>query len=284
MAKNSIQGYVELASGLGDLTRSRAKEAAQEIIALASQDTSRKKLAKQASALADDLLKAAEANRKQIVRLVRREVDSAVGKLDVDRLTREVQGLGATVATLASQVEELARSAASVEIRGAATVVSDIVEVAPEPVKAAAKKAPAREAKKAPAKKATTKAAPAKAAAKAPAKKAATKAAPAKKASATTAKAAAKAPAAKAAAKAPARRATATTSGPAKAAAKAPAAKAPAKKAATTSATAKAAAKAPAKKAATKSAPAAKSTASSDSPATQAPSAPASGSTPASDA
>ncbi len=257
MAKNSIQGYVELASGLGDLTRSRAKEAAQEIIALASQDTSRKKLAKQASALADDLLKAAEANRKQIVRLVRREVDSAVGKLDVDRLTREVQGLGATVATLASQVEELARSAASVEIRGAATVVSEIVEVAPEPVKAAAKKAPARVAKKAPAKKATTKAAPAKApAAKAPAKKAATKAAPAKKASATTAKAAAKAPAAKA----------------------------PAKKAATTSAPAKTAAKAPAKKAATKSAPAAKSTASSDSPATQAPSAPASGSTPASDA
>ena len=261
MAKNSIQGYVELASGLGDLTRSRAKEAAQEIIALASQDTSRKKLAKQASALADDLLKAAEANRKQIVRLVRREVDSAVGKLDVDRLTREVQGLGATVAALASQVEELARSAASVEIRGAATVVSEIVEVAPEPVKAAAKKAPARVAKKAPAKKATTKAAPAKAAAKAPAakapaKKAATKAAPAKKASATTAKAAAKAPAAKA----------------------------PAKKAATTSAPAKTAAKAPAKKATTKSAPAAKSTASSASPATQAPSAPASGSTPASDA
>ena len=62
----------------------------------------------------------------------------------------EVQGLGATVAALASQVEELARSAASVEIRGAATVVSDIVEVAPEPVKAAAKKAPARVAKKAP--------------------------------------------------------------------------------------------------------------------------------------
>ena len=190
MAKNSIQGYVELASGLGDLTRSRAKEAAQEIIALASQDTSRKKLAKQASALADDLLKAAEANRKQIVRLVRREVDSAVGKLDVDRLTREVQGLGATVATLASQVEELARSAASVEIRGAATVVSEIVEVAPEPVKAAAKKAPARVAKKAPAKKATTKAAPAKAAAKAPAAKAPAAKAPAKKAATKSAPAA----------------------------------------------------------------------------------------------
>ena len=47
MAKRSIQGYVELASGLGELTRSRAKEAAQEIIALAGSDASRKKAAKQ---------------------------------------------------------------------------------------------------------------------------------------------------------------------------------------------------------------------------------------------
>ena len=114
MAKHSIQGYVELASGLGELTRSRAKEAAQEIVALASQETSRKKLAKQASDLADELLKAAEANRKHLVRLVRREVNAAVGKLDVDRLTSEVQGLRSTVAALASQVEELARSAAGV--------------------------------------------------------------------------------------------------------------------------------------------------------------------------
>ena len=41
MAKRSIQGYVELASGLGEMTRSRAKEAAQEIIALAGSDASR---------------------------------------------------------------------------------------------------------------------------------------------------------------------------------------------------------------------------------------------------
>lgn len=252
MAKNSIQGYVELASGLGDLTRSRAKEAAQEIVALASQDTSPKKLAKQASALADDLLKAAEANRKQIVRLVRREVDSAVGKLDVDRLTREVQGLGATVAALASQVEELARSAASVEIRGAATVASGIVEMAPEPVKAAAKKAPTRVTRKAPAKRTTaTTSAPA------------TKSAPAKKA--TSKKATATAAKATATKSAPAKKATATKS--------APAAKAPAKKATASTTKATATKSAPAKKttatksasaatAPAKKAPAAKSTAS----------------------
>ena len=56
MAKRSIQGYVELASGLGELTRSRAKEAAPEILALAGADGSRKKVAKQASKLADELL------------------------------------------------------------------------------------------------------------------------------------------------------------------------------------------------------------------------------------
>ena len=64
MAKRSIQGYVELASGLGELTRSAAKEAAAEILALAGSDASRKKAAKQVSGLADELLHAAQANRK----------------------------------------------------------------------------------------------------------------------------------------------------------------------------------------------------------------------------
>ena len=54
MAKRSIQGYVELASGLGELTRSAAKEAAAEILALAGSDASRKKAAKQVSGLADE--------------------------------------------------------------------------------------------------------------------------------------------------------------------------------------------------------------------------------------
>src|SRR6478736_1638168 len=98
MAKRSIQGYVELASGLGELTRSAAKEAAAEILALAGSDASRKKAAKQVSGLADELLHAAQANRKALVRLVRREVDSAVGKLDVTKISTEVQTLAAPVA------------------------------------------------------------------------------------------------------------------------------------------------------------------------------------------
>ena len=40
MVKRSIQGYVELASGLGELTRAKAVEAAQELMALSGSDAS----------------------------------------------------------------------------------------------------------------------------------------------------------------------------------------------------------------------------------------------------
>ncbi len=223
MAKRSIHGFVELASGLGELTRSRATEAAHELLTLTGVEGSSKKVAKQASRLADDLLSAAERNRKQVVGLVRSEVESALGRIDVGRLVGEVQGLATTVAGLAAQVDDLARAASG---RPSAPVAR-VVEVEPEPARVAArptttsstpaKKAPAKKApaKKAPAKKAPAKKAPAK---KAPAKKAPAKKAPAKKAPAKKAPAkkapAKKAPAKKAPAKkAPAKKAPATGSG-----------------------------------------------------------------------
>jgi hypothetical protein len=221
MAKRSIQGYVELASGLGELTRSRAKEAAQEILSLAGSDASRKKAAKQVSDLADELLHAAQSNRKHLVRLVRREVDTALGKLDVNRLSGDVQTLAATVAGLASQVDDMARSATGLSTRTPGPVADALADLEPEPARVAAR--PSTPAKKAPAKKAPAKKAPAKKApaTKAPAKKttatSATKAsatkAPAKKAPATAKKTPAKkAPAKKASTrKAPARKTTTTT-------------------------------------------------------------------------
>ncbi len=223
MAKRSIHGFVELASGLGELTRSRAKEAATELLALTGVEGSSKKVAKQASKLADDLLVAAETNRKQVVRLVRSEVEAALGRVDVGRLVGEVQGLGATVAALAAQVDDLARSAAG---RPAPSAPARVVE--PEPARVASRPAPA---KKRPAKRTSSSATATPAATTAPAKKAPAKKAPAKKAATTATK------------KAPAKKATSTATK------KAPAKKAPAKKAATT-----AAKKAPAKKATTKTA------------------------------
>ena len=152
MAKRSIQGYVELASGLGELTRSRAKEAAQEILSLAGSDASRKKAAKQVSDLADELLHAAQSNRKHLVRLVRREVETALGKLDVNRLSGDVQTLAATVAGLATQVDDMARSATGLNARTPGPVADALADLEPEPARVVAR--PSAPAKKAPAKKA----------------------------------------------------------------------------------------------------------------------------------
>ncbi len=227
MVKRSVRAYVELASGLGEMTRARAVEAAQEIVALAGAGGSASAIAQQVERLAGDLLKAAEQNRAQVVGLVQREVEAALDRVDVARVLTEVQSLGATVAGLAAQVDEMARSTGRRPARAGGAVVADTAE----PVLAAPPAlVPAAPAKKAPAKKAPAKKAPAK---KAPAKKA-----PAKK-SATRKTAAKKAPA--------------TTSATKKSAAK----KAPAKKSAAKKAPAK---KAPAKKSATKQAPAKKAT------------------------
>ena len=124
MVKRSIQGYVELASGLGELTRAKAVEAAQELIALGSSDASRAKVAQQASQLADDLLQAAEENRRQVVALVQREVEGALGKVDIARLLAEVQALAGTVSALAAQVDDLARAVTGRGVQVSAAGVS----------------------------------------------------------------------------------------------------------------------------------------------------------------
>ena len=80
-----------------------------------------------------ELLHAAEANRKHLVRLVRREVEAAVAKLDVNRLSGEVQALGATVAGLAAQVDDLARSARGMSARTPGPVADALVDIDPGP-------------------------------------------------------------------------------------------------------------------------------------------------------
>ena len=232
MAKQSIQGFVELASGLGELTKSRALDAANELVALIGPEGPRAKLNKQAAALADDLMSAAEANRRQLVAIVHKEVEAALGRVDVDRLVADVNGMSAAVSALAGQLEEIATMVASRARGGGSDIALPHVDrpAVPSLVMAA---------KKAPAKKATAKKAPGEegdreegdreegareegareegdreegareegAAKKAPAKKAPAKKAPAKKAPAK------KAPAKKAPAKkAPAKRAPAKKS------------------------------------------------------------------------
>ncbi len=173
MAKRSIQGYVELASGLGEMTKGAAKEAAAELVALTNGDLSPKKVTKQASKLADDLVAAANTNRKNLVSLVRSEVDKAVGRLDVNSLQQELSNVTDTVHALRGQVEELASTLAgrtSKAASGAATSAATLVGDAATDTAAAAK--PATAPSRRPARSALKKSATKAPATKAPAKKA----------------------------------------------------------------------------------------------------------------
>jgi hypothetical protein len=79
MAFESVRAYVQLASGLTELTRARAMEAAQGLLSLPATGIAiGTKMASQASALADELFAAAASNRSNLTALVRTEVDAAI--------------------------------------------------------------------------------------------------------------------------------------------------------------------------------------------------------------
>ena len=166
MGFESIRAYLQLASGLSDLTRARAMEAAQGLLTLpASSVATGTKMASQASALADELLAAATANRSTLTTLVRDEVDVAMTRLGLV----PVQKLEEVQAEAERLREEVARLRA---VSPSAVAPQGTVK------KAAASKSTA---KKAAASKSTAK----KAAAKGTAKKAAAKAATAPTTSST---------------------------------------------------------------------------------------------------
>jgi BMFP domain-containing protein YqiC len=105
MGFESVRAYVQLASGLGDVTRARAMEAAQGLLTLpAAGIATGTKVASQASILADELLAAATANRSNLQTLVRTEVDVAMTRLGLV----PVQRLEEAQAEAARLREELA--------------------------------------------------------------------------------------------------------------------------------------------------------------------------------
>ena len=176
VAGESLRGYLQLASGLSEVTRAKATEAAHAVLSLsplpavsgvaAGVSETSGKLAGQVAGLAEEIMAAAATNRETIAALVRSEVDAAVQRLglvpaqDLDRAEAEVARLRAEVTRL----------------KAAATPAA-------APATAAARKAPARKApaKKSPAKTVTATKATAK---RATAKRATAKKATAKKATA----------------------------------------------------------------------------------------------------
>ena len=218
MAFESVRSYVQLASGLGELTRAKAMEAAQGLLALpGAEEVTRR--AVQASTLADQLLEVARANRATLLSLIQSEVESALKRADVARVA-DVEAARTALGAVTKEMAELrsllvatgssAVAGASRSSLGRSLVGSGAVSTAARPV--AATTEPATTATSTTATTTSTPARKAASATKATAKRAtARKAASAKKATAKKATAkrttATKAASAK---KATAKRATAT--------------------------------------------------------------------------
>jgi hypothetical protein len=195
MVTDALKGYMQLASGLTDVTKDRAAAAVKGLAAqrpdlvdtaaatAASATSSAMSLAVQLQAAAEELVVTSKDNRALLVGLIRTEVERVVSALGFAK-EAEVEAVRHKVDRLEGSLDRDsdAASAASPELRAALA-----------PASKAGKKAPAKKvaAKKAAAKKAATKKAAAKTSAKKASKKAPAKKVPAKKA---TAKAATNAP------------------------------------------------------------------------------------------
>ena len=274
MAMDGLRGYLLLASGLADMSRAKATEAASALLSLSSGLTggrSSSNVQLQVQDLAEELLAAAAANRRSLIALVRSEVERAVARSpippdELDRARAAVAKLSADVEALQAQIltnPAVGEVAAKLGLAGHAVsrpaddgVVVDAAFTSPvdEPVPAAPRRRPPRKqiADRASTRPVATDAGdngaerPTESAASTEPAVTTTTAAPAKKAATKKA-----APAKKAATK----KAAATTAAPTTAA---PTATAPAKKAATKKTATK---KAATKKAATKKAATTKSAA-----------------------
>ncbi len=109
MAIDAIRGYIQLASGLTELSRAKATEAAHAVLMLPAAVTSAP-MVSQVTALADELLAAATTNRANLLALVRSEVENAVERTglvpaaDLDRARAGLARLSADIDELREQI------------------------------------------------------------------------------------------------------------------------------------------------------------------------------------
>jgi polyhydroxyalkanoate synthesis regulator phasin len=194
MVLDGLRGYLQLANGLSDVTRERARVAAKSLVAQGEASVGAVlpgSLKAQVGSLTEDLIATSKANRALLIGLVGTEVERATARLglamadELDSAKRRAQRLEQRVADLERQVRQaLTGSAPSTSPAAQGTAAKKTSANKSTAKKSAAKKSAA---KKSAAKKSTTKKAAAK---KSTTNKAAAKRTTAKKTTAkkTTAK------------------------------------------------------------------------------------------------
>jgi polyhydroxyalkanoate synthesis regulator phasin len=194
MVLDGLRGYLQLANGLSDVTRERARVAAKSLVAQGEASVGAVlpgSLKAQVGSLTEDLIATSKANRALLIGLVGTEVERATARLglamadELDSAKRRAQRLEQRVADLERQVRQaLTGSAPSTSPAAQGTAAKKTSANKSTANKSTAKKSAA---KKSAAKKSTTKKAAAK---KSTTNKAAAKRTTAKKTTAkkTTAK------------------------------------------------------------------------------------------------
>jgi polyhydroxyalkanoate synthesis regulator phasin len=113
MVLDGLRGYLQLASGLTDVTRERARAAARSVVAQGGQGVDAvvpEQVKAQVSTLTEDLLAASKANRALLMHLVRGEVERQVARLglvskaDLDAERRRADRLEAKVRELEMKI------------------------------------------------------------------------------------------------------------------------------------------------------------------------------------
>lgn len=162
MVMDALRGYVQLASGLTEVTRQRAQAAAKALIQQTGAESLTTGLTTKVSDLAEEIVATSKSNRQLLQAIVANEVEGAVAKLGFVR-AEEVSALARRIDSLEKELAEKKPAVSTPPIKQApaskqAAAAQKTAKKAPAK-KAAAKKAPAKKtpAKKAPAKKTTAK-------------------------------------------------------------------------------------------------------------------------------
>jgi polyhydroxyalkanoate synthesis regulator phasin len=148
MVIDGLRGYLQLASGLTDVTRERARAAARAVVAQGGAVVPTSVQA-QVSTLTEDLMATSKANRQLLVNLVRGEVERSVARMglvstkDMEAAERRAKGLERRVAELEEELSRstTARKAANTRARKATAKKSTAKKTAAK--KSTAKKAAA---------------------------------------------------------------------------------------------------------------------------------------------
>ncbi len=121
MVLDGLRGYLQLATGLTDVTRERALAAARSVVAQGGASVDAvvpPQVKSQVTTLTEDLLAASKANRALLLHLVRAEVERSVARLglvskvELDAERRRADRLEAKVRELEIKVPPAKKSAA----------------------------------------------------------------------------------------------------------------------------------------------------------------------------